>query len=383
MRIWHWAIVAFLLLKLSANAQQSANPAASTSTAPASAPSTPSTTMDQVVDRAVEREHALMEMLKTRTPFVDTYLQDLKFRPQEGPAPAQDHYFLGRMDLSESMSRRDYLAKDTSFESRLLGGFTRLFKFEYKPLGFSWMIYADRDNFNRKTYDFQYVRREFLGDVRCMVFEVSAKKGTGPGPFHGRLWVEDQDYNIVRLNGTYAPRPKNAYFFHMDSWRLNLIPGYWVPAYIYSEEGDFSYGSKDKMAFKAQTRIWGYDLKKNDKEDELTQIRVDSVKDESAAAADASPLQAERVWQQQAEDNVVERLTSAGLLAPEGDVDRILQTVVNNLEVTNNIDLPRPVRTRVLLTAPLETFSVGNTIVISRGLVDVLPDEASLAAVLS
>ena len=71
------------------------------------------------------------------------------------------------------------------------------------------------------------------------------------------------------------------------------------------------------------------------------------------------------------------------MLAPEGDVDRILQTVVNNLEVTNNIDLPRPVRTRVLLTSPLETFSVGNTIVISRGLVDVLPDEASLAAVLS
>src|SRR5207249_10246179 len=70
-------------------------------------------------------------------------------------------------------------------------------------------------------------------------------------------------------------------------------------------------------------------------------------------------------------------------LAPDGELDKILQTVVNNIEVTNNIDLPRPVRTRVLLTAPLETFSVGNTIVISRGLVDVLPDEASLAAVLS
>jgi hypothetical protein len=169
----------------------------------------------------------------------------------------------------------------------------------------------------------------------------------------------------------------------MDSWRLNLIPGYWVPSFIYSEEGDFSAGVKNKLAFKAQTRIWGYDLKKGGKDDELTQIKVDSVTDESAAAQDASPLQAERVWQQQAEDNVVERLTNAGLLAPEGDVDRILQTVVNNLQVTNNIDLPRPVRTRVLLTSPLETFSVGNTIVISRGLVDVLPDEASLAAVLS
>jgi len=36
-----------------------------------------------------------------------------------------------------------------------------------------------------------------------------------------------------------------------------------------------------------------------------------------------------------------------------------------------------------MLTLPLETFSVGNTIVVSRGLIDVLPDEASLAMVLS
>ena len=59
------------------------------------------------------------------------------------------------------------------------------------------------------------------------------------------------------------------------------------------------------------------------------------------------------------------------------------KTVVNNLLITNNIELPRPVRTRVLTTSPLETFSVGNTIVVSRGLIDVLPDEGSLAMVLS
>src|SRR5713226_5199584 len=134
MRIWHWVIVAFLLFKLSANAQQSANPAASASTALPSAPSTPSTPMDQIVDRAVEREHALMEMLKTRTPLVETYLQNLKFDRELGPAPVQDHYFLGRMDLGESLDRRDYLSKDTSFESHLLGGFTKLFKYKYKPM---------------------------------------------------------------------------------------------------------------------------------------------------------------------------------------------------------------------------------------------------------
>jgi hypothetical protein len=156
-----------------------------------------------------------------------------------------------------------------------------------------------------------------------------------------------------------------------------------VPAYIYSEEGDFSYGSKDKLAFKAQSRIWGYDLAKDNPENELTDLTVDAVKDESTTAQDPSPLEAQREWQQQAEDNVVARLQQSGLLAPPGDVDKVLQTVVNNIEITNNIDLPRPVRARVMLTSPLETFSVGNTIVISRGLIDTLPDEASLAAILS
>jgi Peptidase family M48 len=367
--------------------QKTPQPASSTS-APVSAASAPvasaPATMEQVVDRAIERERALLDMLKTRTPLVETYLQNLQLDPQTGPSPKQDHYFFGRMDLSEAIDRRDYLNKEGGFQKRLLGGFTNLFKFEYKPMGFSWMIFADRDDFNRQTYEFHYVHREFLGDVRCMVFDVTPKKGTGNGRFLGRMWVEDQDYNVVRLNGTYSPQPRNAYFFHMDSWRLNLVPGYWVPSYIYSEEGDFSLHSKDKMAFKAQTRIWGYDLQKGGKDTELTQVLVDStVKDESPASQDASPLQAQRQWQQQAEDNVVERLQNAGLIAPEGEVDKVLQTVVNNLQITNNLDLPRPVRTRVMLTSPLETFSVGNTIVVSRGLIDVLPDEASLAMVLS
>lgn len=41
------------------------------------------------------------------------------------------------------------------------------------------------------------------------------------------------------------------------------------------------------------------------------------------------------------------------------------------------------VHCRVLLTTPFETFSIGHTIVISRGLIDVLPDEGSLALTLA
>jgi hypothetical protein len=409
MRTTKWMVTAVLLVSLSAAAQQAADsqspaqpatpeavqnagpsqqtaptPAATAAAQPAAAATIPApTTMDQVVSLFIDREHGLIKMLASRTPVVETYLQNLTADAVLGAVPSEDHYFLGRMDMGATVDRKDYLKEEEkSMQQRLMGGFQKLYKVQYQPLGFSWMVYADRTDFDREHYDFRYARREFLGDVRCLVFDVTPKKGSGKGRFLGRIWVEDQGFNIVRLNGTYYPAPRNSYFFHMDSWRLNLVAGYWVPAFIYSEEGDFSAGAKNKLAFKAQTRIWGYELKKGGKDDELTQIRVDSVTDESPTAQDASPLQAERAWQQQAEDNVVERLTNAGLLAPDGDVDRILQTVVNNLEVTNNIDLPRPVRTRVLLTSPLETFSVGNTIVISRGLVDVLPDEASLAAVL-
>ena len=365
--------------------QDQVQPTTQPTTQPATASSEPQpATMDQVVDRFILREKGLIKMLATRTPVIETYLQNLTLDPQLGPVPQTDRYFLGRMDLSTTIDRKDYIKDAQTMEKHLLGGFFgKLFKIQYQPLGFSWMIFADRNDFDREHYDFRYVRREFLGEVRCLVFDVTPKNGSGQGRFLGRIWVEDQDYNIVRLNGTYAPPPRNAYFFHMDSWRLNLIPGYWIPTCIYSEEGDFSAGSKNQLAFKAQTRIWGYDLKKDGQSDELTNIRVDSVEDLTARAQDATPLAAERQWQQQAEDNVVERLTRAGLLAPEGELDKILQTVVNNIEITNNIDLPRPVRTRVLLTSPLETFSVGNTIVISRGLVDVLPDESSLAMALS
>jgi hypothetical protein len=411
MRNMKWMVLVLLTMSLAAAAQQSAaaaqqsaaaaqqsaaapqNPQSVSAAQPASAQPAnlePPTTMNQVIDRVILREKDLIKFLSPRTPIVETYLQNLTQDPQLGPVPQDDHYFLGRMDLSDSIDRNDYLREDSkrkekveSMEKRLLGGLQNKLKFQYQPLGISWMVFVDRSDFDRQHYDFHYARREFLGDVRCLVFDLTPKKDAGRGRFIGRIWVEDQDFNIVRLNGTYAHPSRNSYYFHMDSWRLNLIPGYWIPAYIYSEEGDFTAGAKNKIAFKAQTRMWGYNLKTVTPNDELTNIKVDSVKDDTPTAQDATPLAAEREWQQQAEDNVVERLEKAGLLAPEGDVDKILQTVVNNIEITNNIELPRPVRTRVLTTSPLETFSVGNTIVVSRGLIDVLPDEGSLAMVLS
>ena len=187
MRTSKWIFTAALLVSASvaqqaSDSQSSAQPQASqsqTSTAPVPTPSAlpQPTTMDQVVDRFIEREHGLMKALSSRTPVVETYLQNLVADPQLGPVPSADHYFLGRMDMGETVDRKDYLKEqDRGMETRLMGGFNKLFKVQYQPLGFSWMVYADRTDFDREHYEFHYIRREFLGEVRCLVFDVTPRK---------------------------------------------------------------------------------------------------------------------------------------------------------------------------------------------------------------
>jgi Peptidase family M48 len=341
-------------------------------------------TLNDVMDRVIQKEHLFLAQMRHMRPMVETYLQDLKSDSSGNPQPVKDQYFLGRLDMSDGPEDTSFIGQP-GFGRRMVNHLTSLYSMHFLPLGFAQMVVLDTD-FQKKYYNFAFVRREFLGEVRCLVIDVQPKESAPPGRFLGRIWVEDQDYNIVRFNGTYYPHPKAAFYLHFDSWRLNMRPGAWLPAYIYSEESDLKTAFGQSLHFRAQTRLWGYDLKGLNKNEEFTQILVDSpqgVKDQSDAAADATPVVAERMWERQAEDNALERLQKVGLLAPPGEVDKVLQTVVNNLLVTNNIDLQSDVRCRVLLTSPLESFTIGHTIVISRGLLDVLPDEASLAMVLA
>jgi hypothetical protein len=112
-------------------------------------------------------------------------------------------------------------------------------------------------------------------------------------------------------------------------------------------------------------------------------VKIDDVTDQSANSEDVGPLQAQREWISQAEENVLDRLTQAGLLAAPSDFDKILEQVTNNIIIGNNIELAAPVHCRIMLTTPLESIAVGNTIILSKGLVDTLPTEEALASVLS
>ena len=342
-------------------------------------------TMDQVIDRVISNEQRLYGQMRNFSPLVETYIQNLKPDKDLCQVPAGDKYFLGRANFQKGVSLVPL--NDTSSKGRrVVGSIGNFFSFamQFLPDGFLQMIFIDTNGFDKQHYKFDYVRREFLGEVRCLVFDVTPTDKNNHGRFLGRIWVEDQDFHIVRFNGAYSGNGHSSWYFHFDSWRTNVQPGMWLPTFVYSEEKDLHYAISKKLDFKAQTRLWGYNLGSTAKEEELSKILVETpMQDDTKASNDLSPIQAQRSWDRQAEDNITDRLERIGLMAPKGEVDKVLETVVNNLEVTNNIDVDPEVRCRVLLTSTLESFTVGHTIVLSRGLIDVLPDEASLATMLA
>jgi hypothetical protein len=325
---------------------------------------------EQSVERIVANERALSATMREYSPMVETYLQRLQPDENLGYVPAEDHYFLGRVQF-EQTKEEFYL--DKRLVEKMAGSFSKLYSLS--PVGFSSMIFVDRAGLDRKTYQFRYVQSEFLGEIRCLVFELIPRKDQA-GRFRGAIWVEDEGYHIVRFNGSYGT-------FHVDSWRMNLRPGVWLPSVVYSEEFDSNKPQASNPHLKAQTRMWGYNLGPR-RQSEFAEIVVDpeAAKDLSDNP-DQSPLEIQRAWQRRAEDNVVQKLQELGLIVPEGEVDKVLQTVLTNLELTNKIVLEPEIRCRIVATTPIEVSTIGHTILISRGLLDVLPNEAALAVVLA
>ena len=334
--------------------------------------------VDRLLDRIVAGEQDFLLRMQAYQPFMEVYLQSADDVLAGYPG---DQYAMGRVGLDrDGVSWTPFTESDgfvgkgkRSMLDRLLGGKGLLAR------GFAQKIVPDAFDFDRATYEFSFQRREFLGSVRTLVFEVQPRTSR-PGKFLGRIWVEEEGARIVRFNGTYTGGSTKDMFFHFDSWRVNTAPDFWAPAFIYIQDEDET-GALGAH-FAAQARLWNYSPARSDEVDELTAILVEQADlDSQEGPEDLTPLEAERKWQEESQQNVLRRMEQAGLLAPRGPVDEVAETVVRNLMAANGIALD--MECRVLLTTPLETFSIGQAIVISRGLIDVLPDEASLAMALS
>ena len=337
--------------------------------------------LEEIIDRFIGREKDEIEALDHFSPIIETYIQQVKPDEKLGLVPKSDFYLLGQADFRGRLK----------VHSLIDGGRKGTWMWSFDPAGFLQMIFIDRGQFDKIHYRFKFWGRRFLGDVRCLVFDVEPAPKVRGARFIGRIWVEDQDMTIVRFNGKYSPAIhfslktfQDEYYLHFDSWRTNVKSGLWLPSYVYSQELEqpTRFGNP---SYKSCTHLWGYKLKQGSREEELNRLLIESPKPitDEATQHDRSPLEAQREWRHEAENNALEALERVGLLAPPGEVDKLLNTVVNNLEVTNNVDTQIDLRCRVLLTSNLELSSVGNTLVLSRGLIDVVPNEETLAALIA
>ncbi len=341
----------------------------------------PNAAQNALIDKAIVREAVIIKTLKERTPIVETYIQNMRPDPVMGQVPESDVHFLGRVNFGKVINDTSFANGDKANEK---GGKLGLFKHSlgyfsglsaslhltYHEAGFVQMLLVDSNSFNRANYQFAFVRNDFLGTIPTVVFDVNPIKKGATGRFAGRVWIERNSGNIVRFNGDFAGSEKDiAEFYHFDSWRTNVQEGLWMPTSVYIEETDPK-SPNHTLKFKAVNYIWGYSLKVPPKDADQATLEVEGATDASQNAPDVSPLQAQREWVQQAEDNVIDRLFQAGLIDAPSEFDQTLELLANNILAYNKIATDRPLKVRTLLTEPLETLSVGNTILVSKSLLD-------------
>jgi len=336
-----------------------------------------------LIDKAIVREKEVVKVVKERAPLVETYIQNMRPDPVLLQVPESDQHFLARVDFGKVINDDLYKQNKGNFAGKkgkfsffknslgALGGLSSSLHLTFHEAGFVQMILMDSNDFDKQHYKFSYVRNDFLGNIPTAVFDVSPSSGKKEfGRFYGRIWVETRDGNVVRFNGDFAGTIQTIKeFYHFDSWRTNVQPGLWLPTSFYVEESD-SKSQTSTLKFKAINHVWGYVLKVPDANAENTSLEVVNAQDVSNDAPDVSPLGAQRAWVQQAEDNVLERLFQAGLIDAPSEFDKTLAALANNILVYNNIQTSRPIRVRTLLTEPLESLAIGNTILLSKGLID-------------
>lgn len=333
-----------------------------------------------LIDKAVARETEVIKVIQERSPLVETYIQNMKPDRVMLQIPASDEHFLGRVDFKKVLNGDAYQTEDRKKNNGKLGFFKNSLSYitslnkelhlQFNETGFIQMILVDAHGFNRTEYKFGFVRNDFLGNVPTMVFDVEPATGHTRGRFFGRIWVERRNGNIVRFNGSFAGTQKDyKEYYHFDSWRTNVQENLWLPTTFYVEESDPK-SDEHTVKFKAVNHIWGYALKAPPSDAENVDVQVQGATDVSNDAQDVSPLGAQREWVQQAEDNVVNRLYQAGLLDAPSEFDKTLEAIANNVLAYNKIVTARPIRVRTLLTEPLESLAIGNTIVVSKSLID-------------
>ncbi|HZH29639.1 MAG TPA: hypothetical protein VEY11_02515 [Pyrinomonadaceae bacterium] len=90
-------------------------------------------------------------------------------------------------------------------------------------------------------YNIKYAGKEKIDELNLYIFDVEPKvmpdpKKTKERFFKGRIWVDDQDLQIVKVRGKGVPEKKNERFPTFETYREQIDGKFWFPTYTYADE---------------------------------------------------------------------------------------------------------------------------------------------------
>lgn len=323
---------------------------------------------EKLAERIFNGEQMTIAQVSKRAPMVETYIQSLD--PEKTPEGLiDDAYFLGRTTLDPDSHQRSHLQlltperKQDTPQIRVNTGD----RWPLYPDGYVEMLFADVADFDSDHYSLRYAGTESLGGRMFLRVEVRPLDPKKSGRFLGDIWVDSTSLRIARIAGTFSPKrlgfaskylnasgiSQLGLYFHFESWRQEVSPGIWVPSYTYFDEQRTAGSSNLVTGFHLRGHVWAWSYQATDIDRAATKL-----------------------------PNSRAELEESGILAFPGQVELAMNGIVEELERANGIT-SRSIGCRVLLTSPAEIFSIEDTVFVSRGLLNLVPNQSVLAALIA
>jgi len=170
-----------------------------------------------------------------------------------------------RHALNEYSFKRDAVLQSLGMGGQVTGEYHRVSLFTFDDAGarYEKISYFPMPSFNQVTqedledlggiqpfalepskipqYDFKYVGKDKIDELSLYVFDVTPKVIPDPKKskerfFTGRIWVDDQDLQIVKTKGKGVPETKINKFPTVETYREQIDGRYWFPTYSYADE---------------------------------------------------------------------------------------------------------------------------------------------------
>lgn len=191
-----------------------------------------------------------------------------------------------RRALNEYAFKRDALVQELGMGGQVAGEYHRVSNFtfddlgnRFEKIGFFPMVTLQGITFTQEDledlggvnpfaleaaklnqYNFKYVGKERIDELDLYVFDVAPKvipKKIQDRMFIGRIWVDDQDLQIVKSKGKATPEDKNNKFPVVETYREQIDGKYWFPTYVYADD-DLIFDSGNDVRIRMRVKYSDY-----------------------------------------------------------------------------------------------------------------------------